>query len=143
MTWNVEKSIISVQKSYLFFSPKIAFFIVLNIFLVQKWIFTHFWNSKKCVFVLLKMSKSVFLYFWKYKKMGSTKEEETGQFLRIFSCFLLFSWARFRGCQPPAHCHLCKQRAIWVSKKLFVYIFQQILSFLKFIYTQKCRNISA
>ena len=34
---------------------KIAFLVVLNFFLVQKLIFCHFWNSKKCVFVLLKL----------------------------------------------------------------------------------------
>ena len=38
-----------------FFSPKIAFLVVLNFVLVQKMIFCHFWNSKKCVFVLLKL----------------------------------------------------------------------------------------
>ena len=36
---------------------------------MQKWIFSHFWNSKKCVFVLFKMSKNVFLYLWKCQKM--------------------------------------------------------------------------
>ena len=42
-------------KNIFFFSPKIAFLVVLNFFLVQKWIFCHFWNSKKCVYVLLKL----------------------------------------------------------------------------------------
>ena len=34
---------------------KIAFLVVLNFFVVQKLIFCHFWNCKKCVFVLLKL----------------------------------------------------------------------------------------
>ena len=65
----MEKSIISVKKLCLFFSPKIAFFLVINIVLVQNWIFTHFWNSNKCVFAILKMSKNVFLHFWKCQNM--------------------------------------------------------------------------
>ena len=34
---------------------KIAFLVVLNFFEVQKLIFCHFWNCKKCVFLLLNL----------------------------------------------------------------------------------------
>ena len=42
LTWNVKKSIISVQKSCLFLSPKIAFFIDLNFFFGAKMDFLPF-----------------------------------------------------------------------------------------------------
>ena len=45
-----KKSIFAPEKS-----PKIAFLVVLNFFLVQELIFCHFWKCKKCVFVLLKL----------------------------------------------------------------------------------------
>ena len=37
---------------------------------MQKWIFSYFWNIKKCVFALFKMSKNVFLCFWKWTFFG-------------------------------------------------------------------------
>ena len=36
-------------------SPKIAFLVGFNFFLVQKLIFCPFWNGKECVFVLLQL----------------------------------------------------------------------------------------
>ena len=47
---NGKKSIFAPEKS-----PKIAFLVVLKFFHVQKLIFCHFWNCKKCVVVLLKL----------------------------------------------------------------------------------------
>ena len=38
----------------------------LRIPLMQKWIFTYFWDSKKCVFVLLKLSKHAFCALQKF-----------------------------------------------------------------------------
>ena len=48
---NGKKSIFASEKS-----PKLAFLIVLNFFLVKKLIFCHFWNSKKCVFCTFEIA---------------------------------------------------------------------------------------
>ena len=53
---------------------------------MQKWIFCHFWNSKKCVFVLLKVSKNLILYFWKwifFWNFNSLCEVETAEMLTV------------------------------------------------------------
>ena len=49
LAWNVKKKFNFSQKIWgVFFQSKNCIFQFLNIFLVQKWLFSHFWKSKKC-----------------------------------------------------------------------------------------------
>ena len=106
----MKKSLILVKKSGVFSSPKVELLVVFNFFLMQKLIFCHFCNSKKCVFALFKMSKNVFFvlrkcFFLNFNSPsagdGCSKEGGVGNILANWSLGRVPESAVCLLCPPP------------------------------------------